>query len=193
MSFFEGLKNSLSGLAFETPRLRIRGFKDGDEEGLLTLFGDETTMFMDGDVPITEKNAEFARRVELIKSGPLIWFFLENRENGDFVGFIMLQPAPEGEGRAVTVGYSLTPAYQRQGRAKEALLSLFEALKAAGTERVLANIREKNLPSRKLVGKLGFFEYGRTEGAHRNPKNGERSANVHFRLDLIHTEQKESL
>lgn len=169
--FYEGLKDRLSGLRLESPRLRIRGFQSSDEEGLLTLFRDDYTMYMDGDVPILEKNEEFYRRIDLIKSGSLIWFFMENKENGDFVGFVMLQPVSDPEKKAIIVGYSLTPAYQRQGYAKEALLSLFEALKSAGTERVYANIRERNIPSQKLVTRLGFHGYGRTCDAHRDPEN----------------------
>ena len=182
--FYEGLKDRLSGLRLESPRLRIRGFQSSDEEGLFTLFHDDYTMYMDGDVPILEKNDEFRRRIGLIKSGSLIWFFLENKENGDLVGFVMLQPVSDPEEKATALGYSLTSVYQRQGYAKEALLSLFEALRSAGTERVYANIWERNLPSQKLVTRLGFHEYGRTRDAHRDPKSGERSANIHFRLDL---------
>ena len=184
MLFYERLKDSLAGLSFDSSRLRIREFQSSDEAGLFTLFHDDYTMFMDGDIPIIEKNDEFYRRIDLIKSGALVWFFLESKENGDFVGFIMLEPVSDPEEKAVTVGYCLTSAYQRQGYAKEALLSLFEALHSIGTEHVLANIWEQNLPSQKLVKKLGFQEYGRTFNAHRNPKNGELSANIHFRLVL---------
>lgn len=184
MLFYERLKDSLSGSVFETPRLRIREFRDSDEEGLFTLFHDDYTMSMDGDVPILEKNGEFYRRIDLIRSKSLIWFFLENKANGDFIGFIMLEPVSDPEEKAGTVGYSLTAAYQGQGYAKEALLSLFEVWKAAGMEHVFANIWERNLPSQKLVKRLGFHEYGRTCNAHRDPKTGERSANIHFRTDL---------
>ena len=184
MLFYERLKTSLSGLNFESPRLRIREFQSSDEEGLFTLFHEDYTMFMDGDVPILEKNDEFYRRMNLIKFGSLIWYFLESKANGDFIGFVMLQPVSDPEEKAIAVGYSLTAAYQRQGYAKEALLSLFEALKSAGVEHIFANIWEQNLPSQKLVKNLGFSECGRTCNAHRNPKNGERSARIHFRIDL---------
>lgn len=184
MSFYERLKTSLSGLRFESPRLRIREFQNSDEEGLFTLFHDDYTMLMDGDLPILEKNDEFYRRINLIKSGSLIWYFLESKANGDFIGFVMLQPVSDPEEKAVAVGYSLTAAYQRQGCAREALLSLFEVLKAAGVEYIFANIWEQNLPSQKLVKRLGFQEYGRTNNAYRNPITGERSAHIHFRVDL---------
>lgn len=96
----------------------------------------------------------------------------------------MLEPASDPEEKAVTVGYSLTPAYQKQGYAKEALTCLFEKLKSARAEHISANIWEQNLPFQKLVKKLGFYECSRTDNAHRNPKYGERSANIHFRLEL---------
>ena len=110
---------------------------------------------------------------------------MENKVSRDFAGIIMPEPVSGPGEKAVTVGYGLTPAYQKQGYAKEVLTCLFEKLKSAGTERISANIREQNLPSQKLVKKLGFYECGRTDHAHRNPqKNGEHSANLHFRPDL---------
>ena len=48
-------------------------------------------MRMDGDLPILEKNEEFVRRINLVKEGPLICFFSEERCNHGFVGYVMLQ------------------------------------------------------------------------------------------------------
>ncbi|WP_196805386.1 GNAT family N-acetyltransferase [Butyrivibrio sp. NC3005] len=74
----------------ETERLLVRPYQDSDEDGLLELFRDENTMRMDGDLSILEKNEEFVRRINLVKEGPLICFFSEERCSHDFVGYVML-------------------------------------------------------------------------------------------------------
>ena len=60
--------------------------------------------WMDGDLPILEKNEEFVRRINLVKEGPLIWFFSEERCSHDFVGYVMLQD----EGDAIALGFAVT-------------------------------------------------------------------------------------
>ena len=59
---------------------------------------------MDGDKPILEKNEEFFRRINLVKEGPLIWFFAEERQSSDFVGYVMLQDEED----AIALGFSVT-------------------------------------------------------------------------------------
>ena len=72
---YSELAVKLKNRIIETERLIIRPYSEKDEDGLLELFHDEQTMYMDGDRPILEKNAEFRRRIDLIRNGPLIWFF----------------------------------------------------------------------------------------------------------------------
>ena len=69
------LSDMLKAKNIKTEHLIIRPYSDRDEDGLLELFHDENTMRMDGDKPILEKNEEFIRRIDLVKNGPLIWFF----------------------------------------------------------------------------------------------------------------------
>ena len=85
------LAKKLKTKVCETELLLVRPYQDSDADGLFELFHDKNTMRMDGDLPIMEKNEEFVRRINFVKEGPLIWFFSEERESRDFVGYVMLQ------------------------------------------------------------------------------------------------------
>lgn len=75
------LAERLKATSRETKHLIVRSYRDCGENGLFELFHDENTMRMDGDKPILEKNEEFFRRINLVKEGPLIWFFAEEQRS----------------------------------------------------------------------------------------------------------------
>ena len=108
---YSELAKKLETATSETRNLIVRPFRNSDEDGLLELFRDQNTMHMDGDTPILEKNDEFIRRINLIKEGPLIWLFSEEKKSSDFVGYIMLQD----EGDAIALGFALTASKQYMG------------------------------------------------------------------------------
>ncbi len=81
---YSELAKKLETATSETRNLIVRPFRNSDEDGLLELFRDQNTMRMDGDTPILEKNDEFIRRINLIKEGPLIWFFSEEKNSSDY-------------------------------------------------------------------------------------------------------------
>ena len=76
---YSKLAEMLKEKSCKTDRLIIRPYRDRDENGLLELFRDVNTMRMDGDQPIIETDAEFFRRIDLIKNGPLIWSFRKKK------------------------------------------------------------------------------------------------------------------
>ena len=123
---YSQLTERLKTASRETDHLTIRHYCDRDEEGLLLfkLFHDETTMRMDGDKPILEKNEEFIRRINLVKEGPLIWFFAEERQSSDFVGYVMLQDEKD----AIALGFSVTAAKQHLGYGYEMVEAVIDFL-----------------------------------------------------------------
>ena len=155
----------------ETERLLVRPYQDSDEDGLLELFRDENTMRMDGDLPILEKNEEFVRRINLVKEGPLIWFFSEERCSHDFVGYVMLQD----EGDAIALGFAVTAGKQHRGYGYEMLKAVIDILFDYGVNEIRIKTWEKNLPCQKLAEKLGFEKVEVVKGDHKDSFTGEIS------------------
>ena len=168
---YSELGNRIRDKACLTERLVIRPYCEKDEDGLLELFRDERTMYMDGDRPILEKNAEFIRRIDLIRNGPLIWFFAEERATSDFVGYIMLQDEKD----AVALGFALTAAKQHLGYGCEMVGSVVDTLFENGIREVRIKTWEKNTPCQKLAEKLGFEKAAVLKKDHRDPVTGELS------------------
>ena len=76
------------------------------------------------------------------------------------IGHIGFHDAPDPEGK-VEVGYTVWPAYRRQGHAQEAVESLFDwARREHGIRRFVASVGPWNAPSLGLVRKLGFVQTG---------------------------------
>ena len=175
---YDELAQSIKAKTCRTERMILRPFCDADADGLLELFHDENTMRMDGDRPILEKNEEFARRIDLIQHGPLIWFFAEEEKTGAFIGYIMLQD----EGEAVALGFALTAAKQRQGYGFEMIRAVVCMLREANVKEIRIKTWEKNLPCQKLAEKLGFEKMGVVQNDHRDPFTGEVSDSFLYTL-----------
>lgn len=121
---YKELGQKIKAKTYRTEHLILRPFCDTDEDGLLELFRDENTMRMDGDHPIHEKNEEFRRRIDLIRNGPLIWFFAEEEKSSEFVGYVMLQDEED----AVALGFAITAAKQHIGYGYEMIHAIVNIL-----------------------------------------------------------------
>lgn len=77
-----------------------------------------------------------------------------------FVGSAGFHAPPDAEGR-VEVGYSVVPAYRRQGVASEAVRGLFDwAVHEHGVHRFRAAVAPDNAASLAVVSRLGFSRTG---------------------------------
>lgn len=180
---YSELAKKLETATSETRNLIVRPFRNSDEDGLLELFRDQNTMRMDGDTPILEKNDEFIRRINLIKEGPLIWLFSEEKKSSDFVGYIMLQD----EGDAIALGFALTASKQFMGYGFEMVEAVIKMLFNCGVEEIRIKTWEKNLPCQKLADKLGFIKTDIIKGKHKDPLTGEISDDIQYSLKNSHT------
>jgi ribosomal-protein-alanine N-acetyltransferase len=70
---------------------------------------------------------------------------------------------------AVEVGYTVFPAYRRQGYAGEAVRALLDWAREQGVDHFIASVAPENEPSLRLVRRLGFAEVGR----HWDDQDGE--------------------
>ena len=177
---YNELKQMTKEKTWETNSLTVSSFKDEDEEGLFELFHDENTMGMDGDTPILEKNDEFRRRIDLVKHGPLIWFFYHEKLSSEFVGYVMLQD----EGDAVALGFAITASKQHMGYGTEMLGSLVDVLKENGVKTIRIKTWEKNMACQKLAEKCGFKKISIVKNNHKDSLTGEVSDSYLYSLEL---------
>jgi ribosomal-protein-alanine N-acetyltransferase len=88
-------------------------------------------------------------------------------QEGELCGFACAKSvAGEWELENVVVA----PPFQRQGVADSLVRSLLnEVLQAGGASKVVLEVRESNLPARRLYEKHGFRETGRRRNYYQNP------------------------
>ena len=161
----------------ETTRLRLRRLRPADEAELVALDSDALVMRYVGSPPGVRTHDETVDRVrQRIQAdhGLAGWWIVEGKDDGAFHGVGLLLAMPEGDD--VEVGYRLARASWGQGIATEAAAALIDhAFAALRLPRVVAVTYPDNLPSRRVLAKLGF--------AHEDPRE-YRSARVeHFVLD----------
>jgi len=89
------------------------------------------------------------------------------RETATMVGHIGFHTAPDPEylrplsPGGVEFGFTVFPAFQRQGFAREAARALMDwAHQTHGVQRFVLSIRPDNLPSQRLAAQLGFLRIG---------------------------------
>ena len=143
----------------ETPRLYIRPFKDDDLETLVAYRSHpEVELYQ------MWQNYNQAQAKDLISSNKYLDFnqggrfqlALESKLTNKLMGDLYLR-IDENDKRLGEVGYTLSRDYQKQGLATEALQALlsycFEILQM---HRLSATADPRNLPSLKLLERLGF-------------------------------------
>lgn len=150
----------LPKLVLKTERLVIRRFCMDDAAACFTFMSDEPGMYLDGCKPFHTMDENYWERMKLF----------EERE-GQYV--IVLQSTNEvigtinvftDDSRAVSskeIGYAISPKYQRNGYAYEAISAIINLLqKDLLFDMVVAGVLPENTPSIKLLEKLGFSNEG---------------------------------
>ncbi len=88
-------------------------------------------------------------------------FFIFNRETSDLIGGITVGNIRRGVAQTGTLGYWTGQRYTRQGYMYEALCGLLPVLfNDFGLRRVEAACLPSNIPSSRLLEKVGFFNEG---------------------------------
>ena len=150
----------LPNLVLKTERLVIRRFCMDDATACFSFMSDEQGMYLDGCKPFNRMDEEYWERMKLF----------EERE-GQYV--IALQSTNEvigtinvftDDSRAVSskeIGYAISPKHQRNGYAYEAISAIISLLqKDLLFDMVVAGVLSENIPSIKLLEKLGFQNEG---------------------------------
>ncbi|HUQ16917.1 MAG TPA: GNAT family protein [Candidatus Saccharimonadales bacterium] len=98
-------------------------------------------------------------------SGPWLLRAMVHRDDRELVGRIGFHGKPGanglGAGGAVELGYTVEPAFRRQGFAEEAVLGMMAWARMRSVDHYILSIGPTNAPSLGLAAKLGFAEVAR--------------------------------
>ena len=148
----------------ETPRLRLRRFRDADLALFMAYRNDPEVARYQGWEGISEPEARaFLQEQKEIQPGvPGHWFqiAIELKETGMLVGDCALKMEEHDE-RQAEIGYTLSRAYQGRGIASEAVSCVLEyAFVTLGLHRVIAITDCENAGSVALLERLGLRREG---------------------------------
>lgn len=167
----------------ETPRLRIRSYRDNDMSFCLSLWCDEENgRYMSDPVfsNIDERYLSCFKGMEEDKDG--YYLIAELKENGMPVGTCCAFPE-EGN---YDIGYSIAKAFWKMGLGTEMIDALIRWIRSEGGSTVSCEVADANEASLALLRKFGFIQEKKT----RYKKWGEETCfDAHtYRLVLDRTE-----
>ena len=169
----------------ETPRLRLRPWRDTDYAPFAALNADPEIMhYFPTPLSQCESDALAERlRAELDRRGWGFWA-LEDRATAAFIGFTGLQPVqdmpfPDG----VEIGWRLARPCWGRGLAYEAATAaLAFAFESLALKRVISFTAKDNWRSRRLMARLGLTDTGHTFAHPRLPATSPLSEHVLYAL-----------
>ena len=150
----------LPNLVLKTERLIIRRFCMNDAAACFPFMSDEQGMYLDGCKPFHTMDEEYWERMKLFeeREGQYV---IVLRSINEVIGTINVF---DDDSRAVSskeIGYAISPKYQRNGYAYEAISAIVNLLQNDLLfDMVVAGILPENIPSIKLLEKLGFSREG---------------------------------
>jgi RimJ/RimL family protein N-acetyltransferase len=143
----------------ESTRLRLRPYRDSDVDRMFQLYSDPLVMRYWSFPPWTHRaqaEAYVQRALNEMAEGRTLPWAVATRADDRLVGTTTMFALDTLQGRA-EIGYSLDPKLQGQGLASEALrLALVHAFDTLRLRRVEADVDPRNIPSCRLLERLGF-------------------------------------
>lgn len=150
----------------ETKRCLVREFAMEDLDALFELYAKPG--MTDYVEPLYSYEEEAAYEEAYIKHryhyfGYGMWLVFD-KESGKLIGRAGLEDRDYPEGTAMELGYMIAPEYQRKGYATEVCRAILTyAKEELEAESVNCLVDEKNVPSVRLVERLGFTYKGKTD------------------------------
>ena len=143
-----------------TPRLTLRRFRGSDAPSFREYRNDPEVARYQSWAGCTaeEATALVDQMARAVWGAPGAWFqiAIEEQASGGLTGDCACHFL-ESEPGSVGLGYTLSPAHQRRGYASEAVTALLDVLlRSADYRRVTASTDPRNLPSVRLLQRLGF-------------------------------------
>lgn len=143
------LEKSISG-----ERLVLRSYRKADLEFLTDMWFDEENGKYLSDPTENYVDAVYRKALdELEESASGYYLVAELVGSGECIGSAMIFPAEQDE---YEIAYCVHKNKWRQGFGEEIVSLLLAQLKERGAKKVTAEVAEDNLPSTRLLQKLGF-------------------------------------
>ncbi len=141
----------------QTKRLIIRNFIESDIDTLFAYRNDkECSKYQRWDEKTHEQLREFIKQKKTSKIGDESSQFAITLQ-GEHIGDIFLAKRKQ----TFTIGYTIAPAYQRQGYASEVVLAMTQfLLDSYLCHEIVALVEPQNAASVQLLNKLGFTNEG---------------------------------
>lgn len=140
-------------------RVSLRPYRDDDADALFALYGDPEVTRWWSHEPWTDKQqvvAYFERMLRDRESSEFYPWAITSNANDGLIGTVALYDIDHTHRRGM-IGYSLSPSAQGHGYAHEALrLMIGFAWTSLDLHRLEADTDPENIPSRRLLEKLGF-------------------------------------
>jgi RimJ/RimL family protein N-acetyltransferase len=146
--------------SLQTERLVLRRSRPEDAETISTYRSDPDVHRYQGwertDADGVRAEIEHMAGRAPGEPGGWVQLSVERRSDGRLVGDVGMSPVP-GEPEVVKIGYTIAPAFQRQGYATEAVRSLVAyAFETLGAEVVRAHASAENAASIRVAEKVGM-------------------------------------
>ena len=140
-----------------TARLEVRLPVEADRERFVQLFHDERFMvFSDGVLDSDGAHRRFDEMLERAAELPFAKQPVIERTTGSIVGYSGVNTFEFEQQRRLEYGYRLVPEARGQGYATEAGRAVLAVADETFSGEILAMIDPTNVPSRKVIRKLGF-------------------------------------
>ncbi len=143
----------------QTPRLRLRSFREDDLEALVQLASNEGFMRFSGSGPLdrTRALAMFERIMVPTRAGQPAPFAVVERERERLIGYCGFLRQVVDEREEMEIAYRLHPDFWNRGLASEAAQSVRDhAFRDLQLSRVISLIHPDNHASRRVAGKIGM-------------------------------------
>jgi len=143
----------------KTDRLLLRQVQYYDIKDMHRMRTDpEVMMHMDIEIPqsINDTQKKFEQEIESFSQGDSVYWAIILKSSNEFIGGAGYWRLIKEHYRA-EIGYQLLPKYWRKGLSIEALKAIIQfGFKEMGLHSIEGNVNPKNIPSMKLLEKLGF-------------------------------------
>ncbi|MGQ4584449.1 GNAT family N-acetyltransferase [Lysobacter sp. F60174L2] len=147
----------------EGPRIRLRGFRDGDLQDFYAVHSDPLVnryWSFPAWTEVSQARDYFASAIGGRDAGRMLCWAIAEREGDRLIGSTTLFTINREQGRA-EIGYALRASHWGQGYAQEALrMVLGHAFGTLGLRRIEADIDPRNAGSCRLVERMGFIREG---------------------------------
>jgi len=161
-------------VVLETDRLTLRNFVYSDWEDLHAMIVQyKASGYADYDQPWPASPEEIKGVINWFASGDQ-FLAVCLKETQQFIGFVALNPEADEGSRVYNLGYIFKADFHGKGYASEACRAvLAHAFRTLMAQSLVAGTAAVNLPSCRLLEKLGFQKTDESMGSLQNSANGK--------------------